>query len=113
MLNSGKYFRFRNYSVPRDDPIHNATSDKQLEQAIRNQMAHGSVVLILAGVYATYSKWINIEIDLAKSGFQWPKPIIAIEPWASNRTSAKVKQAADIIVGWNTESIIEAIKEFA
>jgi len=33
-------------------------------------MKHASVVLILAGVYSTYSKWINIEIDLAKNGLK-------------------------------------------
>lgn len=113
LLNNRIYFRFSDYSVPRDDPIHNARTDAKLRQAIRNQMAHGSVVLILAGVYATYSKWINIEIDLAKDGFERSKPIVAIEPWGSERTSARVKQAADRIVKWNTESIVSAIRELA
>ena len=113
LLNNRNYFRFNDCSVPRDDPIHNAGTDAKLRQAIRNQMAHGSVVLILAGVYATYSKWINIEIDLAKDGFDRSKPIVAIEPWGSERTSARVKQAADRIVKWNTESIVSAIRELA
>ena len=113
LLRGRNYFKFNDYSVPRDDPIHNASTNKQLEQAIWAQMAHGSVVLILAGVYATYSRWINIEINLAKHGFHQPKPIIAIQPWASDRTSAPVKQAADKIVGWNTESIIKAIRDLA
>ena len=110
LLNRRSYFRFLNYSVPRDDPIHYANTDMQLRQAIRNQMSYSSVVLILAVVYATYSKWINIEIDLAKRGFSSPKPIIAIEPWGSERTSVQVRQAADRIVRWNTESIIGAIR---
>ena len=76
-------------------------------------MSYCSVVLILAGVYATYSRWINIEIDLAKSSFYPPKPIIAIEPWGSEKTSVPVKRAADRIVRWNTESIIEAIRNLA
>ena len=76
-------------------------------------MAPVGVVLILAGVYATYSKWINIEIDLAERGFNQPKPIIAIEPWGSEKTSVRVKQAADRIVKWNTESIVNAIRELA
>ena len=113
LLNNRNYFRFSDYSVPLDDPIHGAGTDAQLRRAIRNQMAHGSVVLILAGVYATYSKWINIEIDLAERGFNQPKPIIAIEPWGSERTSVRVKRAADRIVRWNTESIVSAIRELA
>ena len=113
LLNSRIYFRFSDYSVPRNDPIHSANTDIQLRQAIRNQMSYCSVVLILAGVYATYSRWINIEIDLAKSSFYPPKPIIAIEPWGSEKTSVPVKRAADRIVRWNTESIIEAIRNLA
>jgi len=43
-------------------------------------MAPCGVVLILAGVYASYSKWIDIEIDLAQDEFTFSKPIIAIAP---------------------------------
>lgn len=99
---------YRNYSVPKDDPIHHAPRDYLLKAAIRNQIQHASCVLILAGVYATYSKWINIEIELAKD---LGKPIIAIEYWGSERTSVPVKKAADRIVKWNTKSIVDAIIE--
>lgn len=107
LLDSAPYFDYKNYSVPKDDPIHNAPYDYQLKAAIRNQMQHASCVLILAGVYSTYSKWINIEIQLAK---EMGKKIIAIEPWGSQHTSVTVKQAADKVVGWNTSSIISAIR---
>ncbi len=106
-----KDFSYKNYSVPKDDPIHNAISDKKLYDAIKAQMSSASVVIILAGVYSTYSKWINKEIDIAKNGFAKVKPIIAIEPWASERTSKVVKDNADKIVKWNSNSIISAIKE--
>ena len=59
-------FEYRNYSIPKDDPVHNTNNDKELREAIENQMKHASCILILAGVYATYSKWINIEIKLAQ-----------------------------------------------
>ena len=112
LLDNANRFDYRNYSVPKDDPIHNANSDRALKAAIREQMSHASCVLILAGVYATYSKWINIEIDLAKNGFIVPKKIIAIEPWGSERTSTVVKETADEIVGWNTNSIVKAIRGY-
>lgn len=111
LLRNRRYFRFRNYSVPQDDPIHRAGTDTKLRRAIREKMAPCSVILILAGVYATYSKWINVEISLAERGFYYRKPIIAIEPWGSERTSVRVKNAADRIVGWNTESVVRAIRE--
>ena len=107
LLSNAPYFNFKNYSVPKDDPIHNAPNDYQLRAAINNQMQHASCVLILAGVYATYSKWINIEIQLAQ---EMGKKIIAIQPWAAQRTSQVVKNSADEIVGWNTDSIVKAIR---
>ena len=111
LLDNAEDFTYCDYSVPEDDPIKGAKTDKQLEAAIKEQMAHASVVLILAGVYSSYSKWINKEINIAESAFSSPKPIIAIQPWAAERTSAVVKSAADKIVGWNTKSIVNAIEE--
>lgn len=113
LLNQDSSFHFRNYSVPKNDPIHNANSDAALYRAIVNQIAPSSVVLILAGVYSTYSKWINKEIEIAQSEFLVPKPILAIAPWGSEKTSTVVKEAADEIVQWNSSSIIAAIKRLA
>lgn len=110
LLNNAKGFSYKNYSVPKNDPIHDAANDKELRAAIKEQMSHASCILILAGVYSTYSKWINIEIDIAKNEFSSPKKIIAIEPWGAERTSKVVKDNADIIVKWNTNSIVNAIK---
>ena len=109
MLNAKPYFSYKNYSVPKYDPIHNASNDYQLKEAIRRQMQHASYILILAGVYSTYSKWINIEIELAQS---MGKKIIAIEHWGTARTSSKVKSAAHSIVRWNTDSIVNAIRGY-
>ena len=80
LLKKRTYFRFRNYSVPRSDPVHNARNDSALRNAIRNQMRRCGVVLVVAGVYATYSEWIDIEIGLAQSGFTNPKPNMAVFP---------------------------------
>jgi len=109
MLNAKPYFIFHDYSVPKNDPIHNASNTYQLKEAIRRQIQPASCVLIMAGVYSTYSKWINIEIELAKS---MNKRIIAIEPWGSERTSSIVKNNADIVVKWNTDSVVRAIRGY-
>ena len=111
LLKARPYFDFHDYSVPPDDPIHDAPNDTALRKAIRDQMQLCHVVLVLAGVYATYSKWINIEIEIAKKGFTKSKPIVAIRPWGAEHTSRTVTAAADKIVGWNTESIVSAIRE--
>ena len=113
LLSARPRFFYRDYSVPKDDPIHTNGTDRQLYNAIRNKISPSSVVLILAGVYATYSAWIDNEIYIAQEEFNTPKPIIAIEPWRSERTSATVKDAADKVVKWNTKSIVTAIREVA
>ena len=110
LLNSNPYFYYRNYSVPKDDPIHNALSTTALELAIERQILPVSVVLVLAGVYSTYSKWINIEIEIAQRN---NKPIIGVEPWGSAKTSSVVRSAASAMVGWNSTSVISAIRQWA
>ena len=113
LLYARPYFRYSNYSIPKDDPLHTSGTNKELYAAIKRKISPCSVVLILAGVYASYSEWIDKEIQIAQTEFLTLKPIIAIEPWGSQNTSVKVKNAADKIVGWNTESIVSAIRELA
>ena len=110
LLNEQPLFKWSTYSVPKDDPIHNAPNTRLLKLAIEQQMRPVNCVLILAGVYSTYSKWINFEIEAAKG---MGKPIIAIEPWGSERTSVVVKTNADEIVKWNSNSIVRAIRNWA
>lgn len=110
LLDNAAYFNYKNYSVPQNDPIHNASNQQLLKEAIKRQMSLSNCVLVLAGVYSSYSKWINIEIDLARKSFYNPKKIIAIQPWGAEKTSMLVKNAADEIVGWNTKSIVDAIR---
>lgn len=111
LLDKKEGFYYRNYSVPKDDPVHTSGSDKELYDAIKRQIAPCHCVLILAGVYSTYSKWIGKEITICKKEFYAPKPIVAIEPFDSEKTSTVVKDSANRIVRWNTESIVKAIRE--
>jgi hypothetical protein len=107
MLN-GQYLQYYNHSVPKDDPIHTRGTQKELRAAIDAQMRGCSCVLILAGVYSSYSKWIQEEIQIAKA---YRKPIIAIELLGSERTSRIVKDNADRIVVGRGDSIVKAIRE--
>ncbi|ABK45608.1 hypothetical protein Mmc1_3118 [Magnetococcus marinus MC-1] len=104
-------FIWVNHSIPKDDPIHNAENDKKLYEAIKDKMYPVNCVVMLAGVYSTHSKWINNEIKIAKQFYG--KPIIAVEPWASEKTSQPVKNNANAIVKWQSKSIVEAIRDHA
>ncbi|MCD8286863.1 MAG: TIR domain-containing protein [Clostridia bacterium] len=107
LLDAKDNFDFKNYSIPMDDPINDTDSDKELKEAIRNHISPASCVIVLAGVYATYSKWINIEIELAQ---EMGKKILAVKIRGNVEVSTVVSDAADEIVNWNTDSIVEAIR---
>lgn len=114
LLDKRPYFNYRNYSIPKDDPVHTNGTDKALHNAIYNKMQGCHAVLILTGVYSTYSKWIGQEMKIAKKGYViGPKPIIGINPWSQKNISSKVEENADIIVNWSTESIISAIRDYS
>nr|VFJ68870.1 MAG: MTH538 TIR-like domain (DUF1863) [Candidatus Kentron sp. FW] len=104
-------FHWQNYSIPKNDPIHNASDDTLLYNAINRQIAPVNCVVMLAGVYSTYSRWINKEIQISKLDHN--KPIIAVAPWGAERTSKMVKDYADKIVAWQSKSIVDAIREYS
>ena len=111
-MNDARYFSYRNYSIPRNDPVHNALNIQLLSDAISRKMGPCHVVVIMAGVYSTYSKWIQREIAIAQA-FQVSKPILAVKPWANKQVSTVVRDNADRLVAWNTSSIVTAIRDLA
>lgn len=108
LLEAQPRFRYSNYSVPKNDPVHNAPTKKALYDAIKTQIRFCDVIIIMAGVYSTHSEWINKEIKISKEDFS--KPILAVKPWGQINVSTVVKQAANEMVNWNGSSIVAAIR---
>jgi len=109
MLDEAPRFIYSNYSVPRDDKF-DKMSTSELKDELKGQIRPVESVLILGGIYVSYSSWIQFEIDYAK---ELRKPIIGIRPWGAERMPQAVTQAANIIVGWNTASIVQAIRDYS
>lgn len=104
-------FKWRNYSVPEHDPLIDPDTEvgkKQLKEALRQQIKPASIVIILSGMYAAHSEWIDFEIDTA---VEYDKYIIGVKPWGQERVPKKVSDNADVMVGWNKNSIVNAILE--
>lgn len=97
---------FRDFSVPKSDPIHNAANTQALQNAIYEKIARSHVIVIPSGMYATHSKWIQKEIAGAKN---YDKPILAVTPWGQERESGVVVDNANQTVGWNKQPLINAI----
>lgn len=102
----GVPLQFVDYSVPKSDPIHYASNDRELKQAIDNRIANTHVVVIPSGMYATHSKWIQKEIDGAQD---FRRPILAVNPYGQERKAGVVLDAAQEGVGWNKKSVINGI----
>lgn len=109
MLDAASNFYYQNYSVPEHDPLHTRTN-RELEQELYHQIRPTNIVIILAGMYVSYRRWIQKEINIA---LKMDKPMIGIMPWGSQGIPQAVQDAADEIVGWNTSSIVRAIRENA
>ena len=105
-LDDAKYFSWANYSVPPENALGGKTK-KELQAGLSKQIAMSQVVIIISGMYVAHSDWIQYEIDEAK---RMGKPIIGIKPWGSERTPQAVQDAANEMVGWNSASVVDAIR---
>lgn len=95
---------FYDHSVPKDNPIHYASTDLALYAAISAKIANSHVVVIPTGMYSNYSKWIGKEIGAAKA---LKKPILAVNPWGQERKSSVVIENSNRLAGWNKQSIAD------
>ena len=99
-------FDWKNCSVPSDDALPDKTS-KGLSAGMTRQISPSQVVVILAGMYAAYSDWIEYEINEA---VRMGKTIIGVKPWGQERVPQIVQDNADVMVGWNSASVVQAVR---
>ena len=66
-------------------------------------------IIILAGMYAAHSDWIQYEINEA---VRLGKTIIGVRPWGQERVPTIVSDNAKVMVNWNSTSIIKAVREY-
>ena len=98
-----------NYSVPEHDPLIDAgtfVGKLTLQELLRNQIRPSSKIVVISGMYATHSNWIDYEIDTSVS---LNKYIIGLKPWGQERIPVKIQNHANIMVGWNKKSLIDAL----
>jgi len=107
-FNSDLLFSWKNCSVPSDDALPDKTK-KGLAEGIRRQISPAQGVIVIAGMYAAHSDWIDYEIDEA---IRMEKTIIGVYPRGQQRAPKKIQDAAKVMVNWNSNSIIQAVKEY-
>lgn len=106
LLNNRGYFSFEFLEASPDNPI-NSYNESYIRKRLTQKVSEADVLLVMAGVYASNSEWINHEINVAMN---LDIPIIGVIPWGQQKISTLVRTYADEIIGWNTESIVRAIR---
>ena len=100
-------FSWSNCSVPSHDSLPDKTA-KGLSAGITRQINPAQVVILLGGMYASHSGWIDYEISESK---RMGKKIIGVRPWNQQMVPVSVQQASSIpMVNWNKASIIQAVR---
>ena len=100
-------FRWRSYGISKHSPLHDSPNIAALEEAIRGQMREANGLLIMAGMYLIYSKWIHLEMEIAK---ELGKPILAVIPWGEDKIADSVRENATEVVAWGATSVVDAIR---
>ncbi|MBQ3089507.1 MAG: TIR domain-containing protein [Oscillospiraceae bacterium] len=113
LLDNAPNFQYYNYSAPKDKPLHNLDETSvgtvlEIKAAIDRKIKLCSCILVISGMYYNNRRWMRYELESAS---KFGKPIIAIRPYGNTVTPSDVQQCADVIVGWNTNSIVSAIRE--
>ena len=109
LLDEAPNFFWYNYSIPEHDPMETKT-DRELIEALDRKIRPINCFLVVSGMYVNYRRWIQEEIDIALS---YDKPIIGIKPWGQERIPLDVQKVADEMVGWQTTSIVAAIRRWS
>lgn len=106
-LNGAPNFRWKNLSVPEHEPL---DTDEMLQKNLRDQIRPAEVVLVLAGMYSVRSTAMDWEMQFAR---RIGTPIVGVRPWGNAQLPVVVQKNAREIVGWNTDSIVKAIRRYA
>lgn len=107
-FNNANNFKWKNYSVPSHDAC-SETTKSGLEKCLTRQISPSQGIIILAGMWANHSDWISYEIDEA---IRLNKTIIGVKPWGQEKVPTKIQNAADVMVSWQSSSVIKAVRDW-
>lgn len=103
----GDDFSIRNYSVT-SDKYNNAKDKDYIKSLLSPLISQASICICLIGPNTHDSEWVNWEVEQAlKQG----KRIIGVYLWGAKDSDIPpaLEDAADAMVGWNHDTILEAI----
>ena len=109
-FNDASNFSWKNCSISSARGLPDTTK-KGLEAGMTRQINPSQVVVLLGGMYAAHSDWIEYEINEAK---RLSKPVVAVKPWGQERIPKIVRDASWCEpVGWNSASVVSAVRYYS
>jgi len=103
----GDDYSIRNYSVT-SDKYNNAENKEYIKSLLRPLINQAGTFICLIGPNTHDSEWVNWEVEQAlKQG----KRIIGVYLWGAKDSDIPpaLEDAADAMVGWNHDTILDAI----
>ena len=103
----GDDFCIRNYSVT-SDKYNNAKNKEYIQSLLRPLIKQSGTFICLIGPNTHDSEWVNWAVEQAlKAG----KRIIGVYLWGAKDSDIPpaLEDAADALVGWNHDTIMDAI----
>lgn len=109
LLNNRGYFNVQFEEASPSEPI-NSENATYIKKRLTEKINNSDIVLGIAAIYASYSDWMEWELDTAIDN---DIPIVGVIPRGQERISQVVASRSKVNVNWNTESIVTAIKGWA
>lgn len=109
LIDGRGYFQAEYTQVEKDCPIDSERSSV-IKSNITKRLEQSDVVLAIEGVFASYSDWMQWEMDKAK---ELGLKIIGVVPRGQERISQQVFARSISDVHWNADSIVEAIRKYS
>lgn len=109
LLRERGYFNVEFEEASADEPINSANA-YYIKRRLTEKITNSNIVLGIAGMYASYSDWMEWELDKA---IELGVPIVGVIPRDQERISQTVSSRSKEDVRWNTESIVAAIRLWA
>ena len=109
LLRNRGHFNVEFEEASADEPINSANA-AYIKQRLKQKIGKSNIVLGIAGMYASYSDWMEWELDKA---IELGVPIVGVIPRGQERVSTTVSSRSKENVRWNTESIVAAIRDWA
>lgn len=109
LLNNRSYFSWTNYSIPQTRAF-GPQAQYKMQEELRQQIRPVNCVIIIGGMWTSYSDWIQFEMNFASS---INKPILGVRPRGARMMPSAVTQKADLIVNWNSDSIVNGIRQIS